>query len=249
MSRLQVIIQARLTSSRLPGKVLKPFGAHPVLYHVYHRCLHGVRLIVDKATAGVIVAIPSTPANDPLATWLETERIPFYRGPEDDVLARYVIGAAPLAADGIAFRVTADCPLIEPAEIPRLARELLGHGDLTGGYIYNRAAAESAPARGLDVEVMRAQALFDTAKQPHLTAQEREHVTQWLRRPEHLAWGAGGDQKHPTHGMRWTLDTEEDYAWFCRLAQHVNTEPPHPTTDEVLAYIKETGDVLYEPEA
>lgn len=238
------LVQARLTSSRLPGKVLKPFGAHPVLWHVVARCRAALS---EDGEHGVIVLIPTGTANDPLRDWLAEHRIPFIRGPEDDVLARYVIGAAALEdPDAIVVRITADCPLVDAWQLARTAKIIIDRG---AGYCHNRLGGPSDCARGLDVEAFTARELFRLAAQPDLTAYEREHVTTRWRRPERIQEMGRQGGPEPTAGMRWTLDTEEDYAWFCRLAQHVNTEPPHPTTEEVLAYIKETGDVLYEPEA
>jgi len=196
----------------------------------------------------VRVAIPSTPENDPLAQWLTEKNVAFYRGPEDDVLARYLIGAAWLLANdphGIVVRITADCPLVDPGHVSSMIQYFLN--EERPAFAANRYGNEIA--RGLDVEIMTAKLLAWRATQPDVSRYEREHVTPWLRRPECLTSGTLHPNTNPTAGMRWTLDTPEDYAWFTRLAQHVNTEPPHPTTQEVLDYIAQTGDVLYEPEA
>lgn len=243
------IIQARMGSTRLPGKVLWKFGKYEVLWHVVQRARLALEpCIVDDPCKSVVVAIPSTEANDSLATWLQERNVPFYRGPEDDVLARYIIGAAAMKPDDIILRITGDCPLLDGHELRATLRDLLDHGG--HGYVYNRSDVTGSigtPARGLDIEAIDCESLVSIALHPDLSRQEREHITLRARQAENLRYVVRNPNAHPTNRMRWTLDTPEDAAWFDRLAQHVNTEPPHPTTQEVLDYIAQTGDVLYEP--
>lgn len=218
------IIQARMGSTRLPGKVLKPFGEKAVLEHVCRRA---------AAAGNVCVAIPE--GDTELGDWLDSRGVWFagqvYRGPEQDVLGRYW-GAALQSEADVIVRITADCPLVDPDAI----RHVIARSVASDTY----CRTDLQFPRGQDVEAFPIRLLAEA----HWRAgrDEREHVTTWMQR---------GDPplKRSTPRMRWTLDTEEDYAWFCRLAQHVNTEPPHPTTEEVLDYIAKTGDVLYEPEA
>lgn len=222
--RVVAIVQARMGSTRLPDKVLKPLGRHPVLHHVLRR--------VEYAVPQVILAIPDTPENAPLKSWRSWVR---YEGSERDVLARYW-GAALSAGADYVVRVTSDCPLIDPDDIRMVVAASVGSE--------NYARTHPMMTRGRDVECFPVRYL---AAQHHLatTAYEREHVTPGIGNVHSQFVGNPDRPKR----MRWTLDTEEDYAWFCRLAQHVNTDPPHPTTEEVLDYIHKTGDVLYEPEA
>lgn len=205
-------------STRLPGKVLKPFGGLPVIDHVIRR--------VSRAVPNVVLAIPDTPENDVL----KSHHYDWWVGSEHDVLARYW-GAALHAEADFVVRITADCPLVDPDAIRHVIARSVASDD------YCRTDLQFP--RGQDVEAFPVRLLADA----HWRAgrEEREHVTTWMQR---------GDPplKRSTPRMRWTLDTEEDYAWFCRLAQHVNTEPPHPTTEEVLDYIAKTGDVRYEPD-
>lgn len=221
------IIQARLTSTRLPGKVLRKFGKHEVLGHVVHRTW--------LAVPDLVVAIPDTPANDSLAEWCHDRLqayVSLYRGPEQDVLARYWGAALKARADWI-VRITADCPLIDPSEI----RSVLASAVARNGYARN----DPKLPRGRDVEAFSIAELADAVANA-FTDEQREHVTPWIAVPP-LVFAAPGTKR-----QRWTLDTPEDAAWFDRLAQQVNTEPPHPTIREVEDYITRTGDVLYDPE-
>ena len=224
--RVVAIIQARMGSTRLPGKVLKPFGRHPVLTHVLRR--------VASALPHVVLAVPygDWGALHPVAT---AEGLVTHCGPEENALERYWRVALATDAD-IVVRVTADCPLISPDLITRITA-----GAVANPIDYCRTAL-SEP-RGLDVEAFSSRWLGFTLSAPELQPGDLEHVTPYIQRQ--TKWLDAAPKKR----MRWTLDTEEDYAWFCRLAQHVNTEPPHPTTEEVLDYIAKTGDVRYEPEA
>jgi spore coat polysaccharide biosynthesis protein SpsF len=223
------IIQARLTSTRLPGKVLRMFGKHEVLWHVIQR--------TKQAVPNVVVAIPDTPSNDELwkSPWHEhlLQAIPIYRGPEEDVLARYWGAALMSGADWI-VRITADCPLIDPDEIRRVLACAMEDD--------NYASNDPDLPKGRDVEAF---SMVELARAMHhgQTSEDHEHVTPWIKAPNYPI--ASPVLYGPR--QRWTLDTPDDAAWFDRLAQHVNTEPPHPTTQEVLDYIAQTGDVLYEP--
>ena len=106
--RLVCLIQARMNSSRLPGKVLKPLGGQPVLGHVINRCrgIGGVDAVVIAGVEG--------PAEDPVADLGAELGVAVERGPEQDVLARFHRAAEAHRADHV-MRVTADCPVLDPA--------------------------------------------------------------------------------------------------------------------------------------
>jgi spore coat polysaccharide biosynthesis protein SpsF (cytidylyltransferase family) len=102
-----VIVQARMASTRLPGKVLKPLRDGTVLREVLRRC---------RAIPGVDIvccAVPESAANDPVAREAESCDAAVHRGHDTDVLDRYAGAARVLAADTV-MRVTSDCPLIDP---------------------------------------------------------------------------------------------------------------------------------------
>lgn len=227
------IIQARAGGTRLPGKVLREFGRGSVISHIVRR--------VRSAVPRVVLALPDTAANDNLASLASWFSVDLYRGPEDDVLARFW-GAAVQNRANIIVRITADCPLVDPALIlDTIAPVVAGiSGYAATGYDDTGKRRKDMP-RGLDVEAFTMKALA-LAHWGAWGGDYREHVTGAIRAQGSVAVGEWAGPHH----MRWTLDTPEDAAWFDRLAQHVDTEPPHPTTQEVLDYIAKTGDVLYE---
>jgi spore coat polysaccharide biosynthesis protein SpsF len=207
-----VIVQARMTSTRLPGKVLMPLAGKTVLWHVLTRC---------KAIPGadvVCCAVPDTPESTPLLQEALSAGAVISKGPEFDVLRRYRDAAQQLGAD-VVMRVTSDCPVVDPAVCGKvLATRLLDEAD----YACNNMP-RSWP-HGLDCEAFTAAALVQADREAtdHF---DREHVTPWLRRAGHLRRanvpGPGG----AFADRRWTLDFPEDYAFFVALFE---TLPPPP---------------------
>jgi spore coat polysaccharide biosynthesis protein SpsF len=206
--RSVVVIQARMGSSRLPGKVLMPLNGIPVLEHVVERCR---RSRADH----VVVATSTSPADDVLAAWCAGMDYRYLRGPEDDVLSRYVMAARAANAD-IVIRVTGDCPAIEQSLIDTVIDALIHTGV---DYLHVKAESKYPDAypRGVNTEAFWRSTLnrFDAnAAQPrhreHVTLQVEEDPQYTMLRlpaPPHLA--------RPSY--RLTLDTPQDYAMLSRL--------------------------------
>jgi spore coat polysaccharide biosynthesis protein SpsF len=209
------IIQARLRSTRLPGKVLLPLpNGRNVLQEVVHRCqqIPGV----DR----VVVAMPSHP--DSLYLRPYTLDAHHYFGPEQDVLARYYGAACSHNAD-IIVRVTSDCPLIDPILCGQVIRHREQHGQ---AYSYNNMPTGlSRPhdldgelgtfPQGLDCEAFTMAALEWTHENGS-HKETREHVTRGLRascQGSDQPMNPAGDYSH----LRWTLDTIDDYVTICGL--------------------------------
>jgi spore coat polysaccharide biosynthesis protein SpsF len=196
-----IIVQARMGSSRMPGKVIQDLAGRPVLDHVLRRCAS-----IPGADV-VVCAIPSPAENDVLETIALKSGALTCRGSELDVLARY-LGAAQSVQAEVVMRVTSDCPLIDP--------------DVCGSVLALRKEQNAAYAtnnmpptfpHGLDCEAMTLDALrkaYETAKE----ASDREHVTPWLRRASEIRRVnlASDDAALARH--RWTLDYPEDLAFL-----------------------------------
>jgi len=116
--RTVAIIQARMGSSRLPGKVLMPLVGKPVLWHIVHR------LRKCRSVDTIAVATSTNSADDPIEEFALREGIEVVRGPEDNVLARYVLAAEQLGAD-IIVRVTGDAPLVDPTTVDQMVEMLI----------------------------------------------------------------------------------------------------------------------------
>jgi spore coat polysaccharide biosynthesis protein SpsF len=207
--RVFAIIQARMSSTRLPGKVLKPLGARTALGQVVHQLSHAKRI------STIAIATSVDTSDDVLDTWAHTERIPCVRGSLNDVLARYYHAASVLGAtphDAI-VRITADCPLIDPAVVDSVIERFV----LTNAEYCSNVNPPTFPD-GLDVEVFTMAALERAYNEAQLAA-EREHVTPYMRNHPELFRVA--NLENPVHyeHFRWTLDTEADYEFLCRVME------------------------------
>ena len=191
------IIQARMGSTRLPGKVLRDLRGQSMLARVVSRVR--AASLVDE----VLVATTNLPVDDAIVAECRNCGVSVWRGSEQDVLDRY-FQAAQFAKADIVVRITSDCPLIDPEVTDKTVRAFLEHSP---DYASN-TIVRTYP-RGLDTEVISASALgraWGKARKPY----EREHVTPYL--VEHpsafVLLSVTGDHDYSAH--RWTVDTAED---------------------------------------
>jgi spore coat polysaccharide biosynthesis protein SpsF len=191
------VIQARMGSTRLPGKVLKDLQGETVLARVVSR-LRRSRLIAE-----LLVATTDRPPDDAIVAECRKLSVPVSRGDQEDVLDRY-FRAAQLAKAEIVVRITSDCPLIDPEITDRTIAAFL---EARPDYASN-VLTRTYP-RGLDTEVMSFDALARAWREARKTY-EREHVTPYIY--EHPAdfklLSVASDEDHSHH--RWTVDTPED---------------------------------------
>jgi spore coat polysaccharide biosynthesis protein SpsF len=205
--RVAVIAQARMGSSRLPGKVLRAVGGRTVLAHVLSRAQ------MIEAADTVCCATSTDAADDAIAEEAAGIGVEVFRGSLDDVLDRYARAAAWLEA-GVVMRVTCDCPLLDPAVCADVIR-------LRETEQVDYAANNFLPTwpHGLDCEVFTRAAL-QRAEANALAPYEREHVTPWIRNSPELSKanldGPGGK----VASMRWTLDYPEDLQFLEVLSRH-----------------------------
>jgi spore coat polysaccharide biosynthesis protein SpsF len=223
--KIVAIIQARMGSSRLPGKVLLTLVDQPVLQWVYERAARIPR--VDEA----IVATTTSAADDPVAGWCAHHEIGVFRGSEDDVLGRYLSCAVAHEADAV-VRITADCPLLDPEVSGRVLTAFL---DAPGCEFANNTDPWTFPD-GLDTEVISTRALEVSARETTDPA-DREHVTLFVRRdPERFATVAvRSDRDLSAH--RWTLDRLDDFTYIAGVAQRLRDRGLTGSMDEILALV------------
>jgi len=207
------IIQARMGSSRLPGKVLKQICNQPMLGWVVKRASRS-RLI-----SSIIVATTIDPADDMIETFCLSEGISCFRGSEFDVLDRYYQAAKDQYAD-IVVRLTADCPLIDAGLIDATIEKLL---EIEADFAANRLPP---PYRrtfpiGLDTEVVTFKAL-ETAWKHAKKTYEREHVMPYLYDPQNKFKVVVLDAKENYGNQRWTVDTPEDLEFIQQLTKKLD---------------------------
>lgn len=230
MSRVAVV-QARMTSTRLPGKVLMDLEGAPLLERQLARLARCRRL------DDVVLAVTVNAADDPLVALAERLGVRWFRGSEDDVLGRYV-GAAREADASVVVRVTSDCPLIDPVEVDRVVEALADDVD----YAANIVEPRRLP-RGLDGEALWRDVL-ERAGRMGTSRAAREHVT-WFVREEHpelfrIARVEGGVE---APDLRWTVDTEADLAMVRRLYADLGLAERDVPLAEIVAHVRAHPDI------
>jgi spore coat polysaccharide biosynthesis protein SpsF len=205
------IIQGRMSSSRLPGKILKDLNGKPILAWVVERARRAQT--IDE----VVVATTDDASDDPAANFCKERGYAFFRGSMFDVLDRYFQTALAYHAD-IIVRLTADCPLIDPQVVDKTVRALLDSNP-PADLAVNRFPGNRTYPIGLDTEVVTFQALeraWKEAGEPH----EREHVLPYIYEVEGRFRVLHVKNDVDYGGLRWTVDTPEDFELVQRICNH-----------------------------
>ena len=208
--RIVAVVQARLGSTRFPGKVLQPVSGVPMIA----RIVAAARAV--PAIAETVVATGEGSANDALGAWCDENGVRCIRGSEDDVLSRMTLAAGETKADAI-VRLTADCPVIDPSVIAQVIALYRREG-------VDYASNVSPPSwpDGLDCEVVSVSAL-QIAMREAIRASDREHVTPFIR--NNRARFSAVNLSCPLPGMadfRWTVDTQDDLSHLEGLLGRLN---------------------------
>lgn len=204
-----VIIQARMGSTRLPGKVLKQLFDKTVLGHVIARS----KLFLNVHE--IVVATTTSNSDNLIVEECKKQGVQIYRGSETDVLSRYYEAASLVKADSI-IRVTSDCPLIDPEVSSGVLNEYLKRKACD--YVSN--TLERTYPRGLDTEVFSFTAL-ESAYYEARQSPEREHVTPYLyNNPRRFSCHSVANP-NGVIDYRWTLDTPEDWELIERIYKHL----------------------------
>lgn len=227
--KIILIIQARMGSTRLPGKSLLTIKDKPLIGYVIDRL---------KSISGVdeiILATTTNPKDHPLARYAQSQGITVYRGSENDVLDRFH-ETAKTREGSVIIRITGDCPLIDPHVVEQTINKYL-----TGQYDYVSNTLKRTYPRGLDVEVFSFKALDEAANEAEDSI-EREHVTPFIyNHPERYRLGSiTGRPDLSQH--RWTVDTPEDFAFIKAIVDGLEDESL--TTKNVLKLLKKHPELM-----
>lgn len=228
-----IIIQARMTSTRLPGKILTDLAGQPMLVQQLRR-LKRCRLADE-----IVVATTTNAGDDPVIKIARAENVRWYRGSESDVLLRYVDAARESRAE-LVVRVTADCPLIDPEQTDRVIAAL---DERAGECDYASNVMRRTLPRGLDTE-----ALFrDTLERLHRLAKSnpaREHVTYFLtvERPD-LFVTHGVAASEDNSDLRWTVDTDEDLSMIRRVYAELRLGEQFLPYGAVLTHVRSNPEI------
>jgi spore coat polysaccharide biosynthesis protein SpsF len=225
------ILQARTSSSRLPGKVLMPLLGQPMLARQIERLQRAQRL--DR----LIVATTSEPADDAIVALSEQLGIESFRGSVEDVLDRFFRAASSYAPSHV-VRLTADCPLADWELIDRLVESALA-----GGFDYASTALRPTWPDGLDAEIMTFAAL-ETAWREARSPVEREHVTQFIVQHSERFTQGSLESEADLSAMRWTVDEPRDYEFVSRVYEALYPANPAFATDDIMQLLREKPEFL-----
>ncbi len=207
MKSIVAIVQARMGSTRLPGKVLLPILGRPMLSYIIAR-LRSVQRITN-----VVVATSEKSRDDPIVSFCAGQQISCHRGSEEDVLDRFYKAALAEKADHV-IRITADCPLVDPQVVHELM-ELYFDGGYDHCGVATGAGATKAETSGrypdgLDAEIFSL-AVLQRAWKESTTTLHREHVTPFIwQQPDRFKLGQLKSATDYSH-LRFTVDNKEDY--------------------------------------
>lgn len=208
--KIVAIVQARIGSTRLPGKVMRTVLDKPIILWDIDRISSS--MLIDE----IVIAIPYGDENDIIESTIEqyNKKIVITRGSENDVLDRYYKAAIQTKADVI-IRITSDCPLIDPTVIDKVIEEFLNND-----CDYCSNTLKLTYPRGMDIEIFTFKVLertWNEAKEDY----EREHVTPYIREHPHIFKQHNVSNEEDLSHLRLTLDTIEDLELITHIYQQL----------------------------
>ncbi len=218
------IVQARMGSARLPGKVMKKVLGKPLIEHLLKRLKKSEK--INK----IVVATSREKNNDKLCQYLKNFGLDVYRGKEEDVLDRYYQVALQYRPD-IVVRITGDCPLIDYKVVDKVINYYEEHE-----FDYVSNVIPPTYPDGLDTEVFSFSVLEDAWRNAMLKS-EREHVTPYIVNSGRFKIG-NVEAETDFSEKRWTLDRKEDYVFLEKLYKHLYRENSYFGMKEILDFLK-----------
>lgn len=229
--KICAIVQARMGSSRLPGKVLAMILRKPMVWYVVNR------LKLSKKLNEIILSIPDSKENNVLEQFAKSNKIKCFRGSEEDVLSRYYETAKKFKSDTI-VRITSDCPLIDSEIVDKVVEE-----HLQSKTDYTANVLKRTYPRGLDVEVLTFEALEKSFKEARTKA-HREHVTLYIREhPEKFKRVSVENEKDFSH-FRWTVDRRGDLEFVREVYKRLYKGGKIFLMAEIIKLLKEEPELL-----
>ncbi|SDK53662.1 spore coat polysaccharide biosynthesis protein SpsF [Maridesulfovibrio ferrireducens] len=229
--KITAIIQARMTSSRLPGKILMPVLEKPLLQYMIER--------VQRASCveSIVLATTVNKEDDPTAELGNKLGVEVFRGSEDDVLDRFFKTAQQYGGKHL-MRLTGDCPLIDPDLLDELADFYFA-----GGYDYALNCLEPTLPDGLDAEIISMKALEEVHAKATRPSQ-REHVTLYVKdNPDDFKIGSWKNSTDNSH-LRWTVDNREDFELIKIILEHLYLRNPLFKMQDVIELLQNNPEML-----
>lgn len=225
------IVQARLNSTRLPGKVLLPLKNRPVIEHVFNQLSFATKL------NNIILATSTEESDNKLEVWAINNSKEIFRGNLNDVLERYYFAAKKYNGD-IIVRITGDCPLIDPKIVDTVVNEFV-----EGGFDYFSNTINPTFPDGLDTEVFSYDALETTYFNAKLKS-EREHVTPYIKNNPGTFKLGGFENKVNYEKYRWTIDNQEDYEFLKIIFEKLYIEDQYISWKDVIRFIDDKPEII-----
>jgi len=231
--RTAAVVQARMGSTRLPGKVLRPIAGQPLLWHILHRLKKAKRL------DDIAVATSDKPEDDAVAAFALREGVKVVRGPEDNVLERYRLSANALDSD-IIIRIVGDAPLVDPGFIDHLVEQMVQSGSdfimLNEGIECIHDGVDPFSRKALETLVRDAS--DDPVAQEHVTGYFKDH-------PDHFdIHRIGMDPAYIFSGARTSIDTPDDVKFIEAIYQRLGATAGDVELTDVVALLKREPDLL-----
>lgn len=224
------ILQARVSSTRLPGKVLKPILGQPMILRQIERIQRA------KKIHRFLVATSIDQTDDRLAELCTENGIPCFRGNLEDVLDRFYEAATPMRPEHV-VRLTGDCPIADPQLIDDVISFYL-----KGDFDYVSNTLEPTFPDGLDTEVFKYKCLEQAWKEAVLPSQ-REHVTPFIyQQPDRFKIGNFKNTVNLS-GLRWTVDEPADFELISIIYNSLYSKNPKFTTNDILAFLDSHPDL------
>lgn len=228
---IQIFVQARMGSTRLPGKILKPVLGKPLLLHLTER------LQQTTEADSLHILTTTNPIDQQVVDLCTQKNISVFRGPNEDVLKRYFEASKKFNPDAI-VRITADCPLIDPEIIDGLIKKFR---DSFPKWDYMSNSLTRTFPRGLDVEIFSSEALtkaYTEASDPR----DREHVTLYIyEHPDKFKCTNVPYKENLSH-LRLTVDTPEDFKLIKLIIEDLYPQNPHYRLTDILTLLRDHPD-------
>tara|TARA_Y100000310_G_scaffold333088_1_gene409921 strand:+ start:624 stop:1367 length:744 start_codon:yes stop_codon:yes gene_type:complete len=231
MVNIDIILQARMGSSRLPEKTLMEIEGKPMLFHVMQR------MNASKLAQRTIIITTELPQDDVIVEFAKENNILFFRGSENDVIDRYYQAAKQFQTDVI-VRATADDPLKDPRIIDKVIQTFLDNPDVD--YVSN--TMEPSYPEGIDIEVLSFKALeraCNECKDPFF----REHVTHEITKNRDKYKTINVSQGIDQSSMRWTVDHPEDMEFAKAIYKHLYKPGEIFYMEDILKLLKEHPEI------
>lgn len=226
-----IVVQARLGSTRLPGKIFKTVQGKPLLSYQLER----LRRVTS--VEGIVIATTTNPLDLPIVDYCNLEGLHCIRGSEEDVLSRYVAACDAFGLE-VVVRVTSDCPLLDPKLLEKGLACFSEHYDTLD---YLSICHERSYPLGMDFEIIRVDALKKAFFEAQTTS-EKEHVTPYIWQHPKLFRLGNLQQKEDQSSYRLTVDTQEDFTLIEHIIKELYPKNPEFGLNDIITLLKKHPD-------